>query len=87
MNDNGTPQKFEYTGAEELRRIVGCLSACRESALDPFTAEQLVKIVRACWLTGYDVYPDDLTLAERKYAAKHGKVSNACVVRLKKEMG
>jgi hypothetical protein len=56
---NGT--KLRETGADELRRIVRVLGCSRESALDGFTSEQLIAIVRACWASGWDVYVDDLS--------------------------
>jgi len=74
------------TGAEELRRMVSTLNMSAETAVDPFTAEQVIRIVRACWASPWDLLPDMLTLAERRYAAKHGKLSDACNRRLDKEM-
>jgi hypothetical protein len=70
------------TGAEQLRRIVAVLNGSRESALDPFTAEELLRIVRACWTSPWDIYPDNLTFDELKFAAKHSKLSAACKRRL-----
>lgn len=75
------------TGAEELRHIVNLLDMSREGASDPFNAEELIRIVRACLASEWDILPDNLTLAERKYAAKHGKLSAAANRRLDKELG
>jgi hypothetical protein len=79
--------KREETGAEELRRIVNVLDSSSESAHDPFNAEQLIRIVRACWASPWDIYPDQLTGTEREYAAAHGKLSDACNKRLDKLLG
>ena len=76
----------DETGAEELRRMVSALNMSTESAVDPFSAEQVIRIVRACWASPWDLLPDMLTLAERRYAAKHGKLSDACARRLDREM-
>ncbi len=42
------------TGADELRRIVVVLNCTRESALDPFTAEELITLVRAQLACAWD---------------------------------
>lgn len=76
---------LKETGAEELRRIVRVLNSTSESALDAFTAEELLRIVRACWASPWDMFPDTLTFEERKYAAKHGKLSAACNRRLERD--
>lgn len=75
------------TGVEELRRIANATRNCRESCFDGFTAVQVLQMVRACWRTPWDILPDELTRDEREYAAAEGKVSNACMVRLKRELG
>ena len=74
------------TGAEELRRIVNVLDRCDESALDPFSSAELIAIVRACWASPWDIFLDQLTLDERRYAAQHGKLSDECNARLDKEL-
>ena len=74
------------TGAEELRRIVRVLNQCAESALDPFSSAELIAIVRACWASPWDIFLDQLTLDERRYAAQHGKLSDECNARLDKEL-
>ena len=76
----------DETGAEELRRIVSALGMSAETAVDPFTAEQVIRIVRACWSSPWDLLPDMLTDSERWHAAKHGRLSAACVRRLDREM-
>jgi hypothetical protein len=86
MNAVALPEMKE-TGAEELRRIVSVLDHTTEGALDPFTAEELLRIVRACWTSAWDIVLDELTLAERRYAAKHGALSVSCTKRLDREIG
>ncbi len=49
------------SGAEKLRRVVRHLNHCRESAIDGFSAEQLLILVRAVWASGWDVWIDQLT--------------------------
>lgn len=66
--------KRHETGAEELRRISHVLGCCRESALDAFTAEQLVTLVRACWASGWDVYVDDLSQDQCTAALELGEI-------------
>lgn len=52
------------SGADELRRMVRVLNMCREDAIDGYTAEELVILVRACWASDWDVLPDDLSEAQ-----------------------
>jgi hypothetical protein len=85
MSNSSTKTTTE-TGAEELRRIVSCLNSSTEGAVDDFTAEEVIRIVRACWSSPWDIWPDNLTDGERKYAAKHGALSKACCKRLDREM-
>lgn len=49
------------SGAEELRRIVAHIENCRESALDPYSAEEILRLARACWASEWDVWIDDLS--------------------------
>ena len=79
-----TPPK--PTGIEEMRLLVQNAGYCVESTFDDFTAEQLLKIFRACWASEWDLYPDVLTRAELRYAAKHGKLSDRCNARLDREL-
>lgn len=66
--------KVVESGADELRRIVRVLGACRESALDGFTAEQLCALTRACWASGWDVYVDDLSSDQASAVLECGEV-------------
>lgn len=72
------------TGAEELRRIVNVLDRTNEGALDPYTAEQLIRIVRAIWGQPWDIYPDQLTRDELDHAAEYGTVSVETLTRLER---
>ena len=74
------------TGAERLRRIVRCLDWNRESALDGFGVIELIRIVEAIWALDSDVVDvmiDELSPAERKFAARHGRLSKECERRLR----
>ena len=70
------------TGIQELRKLVNMANNTREDALDGFTAEELVKLLRACRDLNLEVLPDQLQPWERRYAAKHGKVSKGALRRL-----
>lgn len=75
------------TGIQELRILVGMADWSNESALDDFDLKATVRILQACRALDLETLPDMLTLAERRYAAKHGKVSTACLRRLYKQEG
>ena len=68
-----TPEQLEkLEGVEVLRRAVRVLDSCRESFNMRYSAEDLLKIVRACWLSDWDVYPDDWTPQQIKAALENG---------------
>jgi hypothetical protein len=75
------------TGIEELRRIVAAANWAREAAFDGFTAEECVRLVRACWGSKWDILPDELLHEERLEAAKTGKLSAECEDRLDRDLG
>lgn len=75
------------TGIEELRRIAKASEMCRESAFDRFSANECMKMIRACWGSGWDILPDDLTDEERRFASEHGRLPDFAMVRLEKELG
>jgi hypothetical protein len=78
---------YKETGIEELRRIVAAANWARESAFDGFTAEECVRLVRACWGSKWDILPDHLLHEERLEAARTGKLSEACEERLDHDLG
>lgn len=88
-------KKFQYgsksdeteSGIEEMRRAVSVAGMCRESAMEGFTAEEVMNLFRACWATPYDMLPDELNGRERKYAARHGRVDEKTLRRLAKAFG
>ena len=80
------PHEHKESGPEELRRIVNCLDFTREDALDGFTAEQCVRIVRAVRACKWDIFPDNLTRDELEHAAEHGTLSEECNARLDREL-
>lgn len=52
------------TGIEELRKAVNVFNATRESAIDSYTAEQLILIYRAYKRSEWDITPDAWTQEE-----------------------
>ena len=78
---------YKETGIEELRRIVRAADMTREAAFDGFTAEECMRLVRACWGSQWDILPDELLHEERLEAAKTGKLSAACEERLDRDLG
>ncbi len=60
----------KMTGIEELRTIVGAMDQCRESFMDPFTAEEIVKIWRAWRACEFDIYPDQWSKRQVKEALR-----------------
>lgn len=85
-HDHALGAEHGETGPETLRRAVSVLDMTHGDAVDPFTAEECLNIVRACWASPWDVFPDNLTREERQYAAEHGKLSDACNARLDREL-
>lgn len=75
------------TGAEELRRVVRACNLTREDALSGFSAEQVLRLMRACWASPWDILPDALTEDERAAAAARGTLSPECVARLERDLG
>jgi hypothetical protein len=75
------------TGIEELRRVARVSSMCKESCFDGYTAEQCIKMIRACWMSGWDILPDDLTHEERVFAATYGRLPDFAMTRLEKALG
>lgn len=73
------------TGASELRAIVTCLNYTREWALDGFTAEELLILVRALWASEWDVFLDNMTPEQVAHALKcpacggKGSAATPCV--------
>jgi hypothetical protein len=63
------------SGAEELRRAMSFINTTTESAWDGFTAEECIRIVRACWASPFDIYADNITVSERRYA-RRGLIAN-----------
>jgi hypothetical protein len=74
-------------GMDELRTLVNFGNHANESAFDGLDLLGTVKLLRACLALDLETWPDQLTQAERRYAAKHGKVSTACLRRRYKEEG
>lgn len=83
----GSLSKPRETGIEEMRRAVRTANDTHEAAFIGFTAEECLGLIRACWASAWDVYPHDLTPAERRDAATTGKLSKECNARLDKVLG
>lgn len=77
----------DETGIEELRKLVNMAGYTEESAFDGFTAVETVRLLQACRALDLETLPDQLTLAERRHAAKHGRVSIECLHRLYEDAG
>lgn len=75
------------TGVEELRMLVQIADYTTESAFDSFNLLQTINILKACHKLDLETFADDLTHDERKFAAKHGRVSIKCLTRLYNDEG
>ena len=75
---------YQETGIEELRRAARVSGMTRESAFDGYSAEECLEMIRACWKSGWDILPGDLTPEERDYAARHGKLSARALARIER---
>lgn len=71
------------SGIEKLRRIVESAGWCQEWAFDDIEDPlATIKLMQACLALDFETLPDQLEDSERKYAAKHGRVSLKCLERL-----
>jgi hypothetical protein len=75
----------KLTGIEFLRRVVAIADRTEEAVFDDLNTAQVIKLVCACWESEFDIYADQLTSAERVYAARHGRLSPSAVKRLNEE--
>lgn len=81
------PWKSHERGVQELRRAARASEITRESAFDGCTAEQCLNLLRACWRSGWDILPDELTQEERAESAQSGLLSVAAQARLTERHG
>jgi hypothetical protein len=65
--------KKPVSGPDELRKAARLIGMCRESFNQRFTAEELLKLARACWASEWDFTPDQWT-EEQVQAALKGEV-------------
>jgi hypothetical protein len=79
--------KIEETGIEELRRVARAASMTRESAFDGLDPFQVVRVMRACWGSPWDILPDELTEDEKMHAAHTGTLDETANERLNKRFG
>ena len=70
------------SGIDMVRRAVRVANMTRESAFDGFSAEECLRLIRACWASKWDILPDDLLPEELEYAATHGRLSKGTELRL-----
>lgn len=70
------------SGIETLRKLVNIAGWSMEWALDDFDVKETINILLACQSLDLETLPDHLKDSERKYAAKHGRVSLKCLERL-----
>lgn len=66
----GGRNRESLAGIEELRRAVELLDRNNEGSNAGFSAEELLNIARACWASGWDVWPDEWTSQQVEAAAK-----------------
>ena len=60
-------------GIDILRRAVNFFNYCNESFNQRYSAEDLLKIAKACWLGEWDVFADQLTKQQIEAAIREGK--------------
>lgn len=70
------------TGIEHMRRLVSVAGWCHEATFDDFDVLQTIRLLEACLVLDLGTLPDQLTLGERKHAAKYGKLSKSAIKRL-----
>lgn len=64
------PAEFKETGANTLRRLVRWLDNTNETALDGYTPEELVQLLRMYDASGWDFTLDQWTPEQRADALK-----------------
>lgn len=62
------------SGADELRQIVRAMNDTRESAMDGYSAPEIVRMFQCMQRSGWDFYPDQWTKGQRDAAALLGHV-------------
>jgi len=62
----------EY-GIELLRRVVHLFDTCNETFNYRWTPEELIKLAKVCWESGWDFYPDQYTERQLYEALTHGR--------------
>jgi hypothetical protein len=62
----------EPSGMDKLRRAVQALNSCRESFLDRFTSEELLRIHEMWEDSEWDFYPDQWTRSQVVDAMHYG---------------
>lgn len=77
----------DESGAEELRRVVALCNLSTEACFDDLTTVEVVRLARAVWSSEWDCLPDHLTDAERKYAARTGKMPKSAERRFERDGG
>lgn len=60
------------TGIERLRQIVELCNGSRESTFDDLDVIETIRLAEACLNSDLDVWPDNLTEREKKYAVRNG---------------
>jgi hypothetical protein len=63
-----------------------CMNSRADVVLAYTIPDVLVKLVRACRYSAWDVTPCNLTQEERDYAVTHGHLSLECCERLEREL-
>jgi hypothetical protein len=57
-----TKEELEkLSGPEVLRRAVKLVDSCREDFNIEYTSEELIRLAKICWLSAWDILPDNWT--------------------------
>jgi hypothetical protein len=68
-----TKEQLEaMSGPDQIRRMTNTINMCKEDFNQEYSAEELMKIVRACWLSEWDILPDQWTQQQIDAALEHG---------------
>lgn len=69
-----TAALVEPLDASDLRRAVRVIDSMRESFNDEYTAHELLRLVKVCWMGEWDVTPDEWTTEQCANALVSGTI-------------
>jgi len=61
------------SGIELLRRVVKLFDYCNETFNSKYTPEELIKLAKVCWESGWDFFPDQYTKRQLYEALTYGR--------------